>query len=427
MGHNRPRVDKATCKQIFRDHWEAFQQRYPRYQQREVREVIDKMLGGGDPASGSITSLCAHCLEEKRIACSGKSSFCLSCCKVYSDHWVAHIGQTLYEGVSYRHVVLTVPKALHLFFSRDRLLLAELMQGGVAMWQDALRWVKRGVLEAGDVVVLETAGRAGHWNPHRHILMTSGGVTPDKGWCEVDYVPFAVLHKKWQYPRFTMLKERVQTREIRQTIDALWRQYPRGLVAYLEKGKVPAGSAGLAYYLAQDVVRPPIALRRILRYDGQQVRYWYNDHKTNRRQEETMPALEFIGRMVQHILPKGFHRVRYYGLHATCKAKKVRGVLKQLLVALGRLIKGTYRILPRRNYRERVLARTGRDPLCCGRCRRVMMLWKVWHPRYGVVYDELKEIKRGRYGPRRGVSRRDDMDGDRQEPLVQLPRSRVWI
>ena len=43
--------------------------------------------------------------------------------------------------------------------------------------------------------------------------------------------------------------------------------------------------------------------------------------------------------MVQHILPKGFHRIRYYGLHATCKAKKVKGVLTALMVALGRWIK----------------------------------------------------------------------------------------
>src|SRR5262245_39104738 len=53
-------------------------------------------------------------------------------------------------------------------------------------------------------------------------------------------------------------------------------------------------------------VSPPISLRRILRYDGQRVRYWYNDHKTKQRQEEEVSALMFIGRMVQHILPKGF-------------------------------------------------------------------------------------------------------------------------
>jgi Transposase zinc-binding domain len=116
MTHDSRRVDKATFKQIFRDHWESFQQRYPRYQQPEVQTVIEKMLGCGEPASGYITYMCAHCLEEKRVAFSCKSSFCLSCCKVYIDQWVAHIGQTLYEGVSYRHVVLTMPKTLQLCF-----------------------------------------------------------------------------------------------------------------------------------------------------------------------------------------------------------------------------------------------------------------------------------------------------------------------
>ena len=96
---------------------------------------------------------------------------------------------------------------------------------------------------------------------------------------------------------------------------------------------------------------------------------------------------------MQHILPKGFHRIRYYGLHATCKAKQVKGVLTALMVALGRVIKGTYRIVAQKTYRDRVLASTGRDPLRCGRCGREMMLWQVWHPRYGVVYDELQAIK----------------------------------
>jgi Putative transposase len=61
------------------------------------------------------------------------------------------------------------------------------------MLSDALSWRKKVQLEAGYVAVLETAGRSGHWNPHRHILMTSGGMTPQKRWREVDYFPFTVL------------------------------------------------------------------------------------------------------------------------------------------------------------------------------------------------------------------------------------------
>jgi len=123
--------------------------------------------------------------------------------------------------------------------------------------------------------------------------------------------------------------------------------------------------------------------------------------------------------MVQHILPKGFHRIRYYGLHATCKAKKVKGLLTALMVALGRLRRGTYRIAVRTS-RERVLASTGRDPLRCTRWSGEMILWQVWHPRYGVVYDELHEIKRGRYGPRRGIPPDAGANGDGAQPMRQL-------
>ena len=272
------------------------------------------------------TYLCPHCLEEKRGAFSCKSSFCLSCCKVYIDQWASRIGRTLYEGVSYRYVVLIMPDALHIEFYRHRGLLADLMQCGGAMLHDALSWFKKVKLEAGYVVVLETAGRTGHWNPYLHIVMTSGGMTPQHKWREVDYFPFTVLHKKWQYHLFTMLKHRMNTRALKDKIDALWRKYTQGLVAYLEEDKVPGGGEGLAYYLAKYVVSPPISLRRLLGYDGQRVRYWYNDHKTKKRQEEEVPVLTFIDRMVQYILPKGFHRIRYYGLHAHVQSQEGEGV-----------------------------------------------------------------------------------------------------
>jgi hypothetical protein len=52
MATTRQRVDRNTFKQIFRDHWRPFQQGHPRYQDRHVQAVIDKMLGCGTPESG---------------------------------------------------------------------------------------------------------------------------------------------------------------------------------------------------------------------------------------------------------------------------------------------------------------------------------------------------------------------------------------
>src|SRR5215471_19171617 len=147
-------------------------------------------------------------------------------------------------------------------------------------------------------------------------------MTPQKRWREVDSFPLPVLPKKGPSPLCTMLKQRGGTRASQAKSDTLWHTYPRGLVAYLEEGKVPAGGEGLAYYVAQYVVSPPISLRRIWSDDGQRVWYGDNDHKTKQRQKEEGSALTCMGRMVQQSLPQGCHRIRYDGLHATCKAKK---------------------------------------------------------------------------------------------------------
>jgi hypothetical protein len=254
---------------------------------------------------------------------------------------VAHIGRTLYEGVADRHVVWTMPDALPLALSRDRPLLADLRQCGVAMRSDALSWCTQGKLEAGYGVVRETAGRSGHGPPPRHILRPAGGMTPQKRWREVDAFPCKGLPKPWPSHLCTMLKPRVGTRAIKDQLDALGRQSAQGWVAYLEAGKVPAGGAGVADSLAKYVVSPPLSLRRILSDDGQRGRSGYNDHKTQQRQADEVSARTWIGRMVQPMLPKGLHRMRSYGLHATWKAKQVQEVLTGRMVALGRWLKGT--------------------------------------------------------------------------------------
>jgi hypothetical protein len=115
---------------------------------------------------------------------------------VSSDEGVSHIGRPLYAEVPYRHVVLTVPDVIRLPFFHDRSLLAALMTCGVQMLGEALSWCNKVALEAGYVVVLETAGRAGNWNPHLHILLTSGGVTPQHRWRAVSYFPYEELHKR---------------------------------------------------------------------------------------------------------------------------------------------------------------------------------------------------------------------------------------
>jgi hypothetical protein len=144
-----------------------------------------------------------------------------------------------------------------------------------------------------------------------------------------------------------------------------------------------------------------LALSRIVAYDRAQgtVTYWYRDHlNQGRKTVETVSRATFIGPLVQHILPKGGKRIRYYGLQATCTLKQMRA---QLMTALHVAVQQVMDIgdmpITRPRYRERMLSAFGHDPLMCPRCGGVMWLWQVWHPQYGIVYDELERMKQGGY------------------------------
>ncbi|MEK9149329.1 MAG: transposase, partial [Candidatus Desantisbacteria bacterium] len=267
-------------------------------------------------------------------------------------------------------------------------ILSEFMKTGHVFFHDVVSyWVKEQV-EVGSAVVLQTSGRSGSYNPHLHIICTSGGMTKDGCWKGFGFIDFVLLHRKWQYHLLKMLRENVKSEEMEEEIDRCWREYPKGLVAYIEKGDVPNGGRGLAYYLAKYVVSPSISLKRIIRYEGQKVRYWYNDHTTGRRMDDEVDVRAFIGRMVQHILPKGFQRIRYYGLHATCRASSVREELKNLLSDVSSDITGTYQVTGS-SYRRRIKKSFGIDPLRCLICGQEMKFEGIWHPQYGWIVNNF--------------------------------------
>jgi hypothetical protein len=253
--------------------------------------------------------------------------------------------------------------------------------------------------------------------------MTSGGVhVRSERWIALGYFNYETIHKKWQYHLFGMVKAYFDSARINRLVHELWRKYPKGLVANVSKGNVPNKCKGLARYLAKYVASPPIAVRRIVNYDGKTVKYWYQDHKTQSKKFETVDVYTFIGRMVQHIMPKHFHRVRYYGLESTKCFKKWSEVISYGVKMLGKVIKGAYEIVTKNDYRERYKKISGHDPMKCRYCGGEMGLWKIWHPKHGYIYDESENIKGGKYdSPREqsnsGEARRTVRPSSRGVPL----------
>jgi hypothetical protein len=88
------------------------------------------MLGCGNPDKvGYIEYRCSQCGEGiHRVAMSCKSSLCLRCAKVCVDNWVSQVSKMLYEGVTYRHIVLTMPAMLRTaFYQQSQALLGPFM------------------------------------------------------------------------------------------------------------------------------------------------------------------------------------------------------------------------------------------------------------------------------------------------------------
>ena len=69
-------------------------------------------------------------------------------------------------------------------------------------------------------------------------------------------------------------------------------------------------------YIGRYLGRPVIALKRIDSYDGENVTFHYNRHEDNAYVKRTIPAIEFIKLLIQHIPEKHFKMIRYYGLYA---------------------------------------------------------------------------------------------------------------
>ena len=404
-----PARDWHVFQQIVAEHWDGFKHAHPRYQTSYYDGLVAKMLRCGDPDQmGSVAYRCLQCGEgTHRVAMSCKSSRCLRGAKVAVDTWVSQVSKVLHEGVISRHIILTVPAMFRTTFDQNAaVVLSAFMRCGVPCLDDFSSAVRGKALRGGSITVLHTHGRNGQYHPPRHLLAPSGGYDGQgERWEHLNDLPYDLLRRTWQWHLLSMVRKTLKTDAINQWVDTCFRQYPNGLVTNVQKGQVPSQYQSVARYVAKYVVSPPLAGRRIDRSDGERVTYHYRSHRTERVEQETVGVETFIGRMMQQTMPPGFKRIRSYGVQATKTFAKVKGVIQAALAKGESVVKGAVKIIARLPYRQRYEQSTGRDPLRCPHCQGEMEVWRIWHPTYGVIYDEGEVIKRGTYAasvPRAG-------------------------
>jgi DNA-directed RNA polymerase subunit RPC12/RpoP len=396
---NKPNI----LLQIFERSWDAFKQKFPSYSTSYYDSVIEKVIGCGDPQFGYLEYRCLDCGQSSHlVGFSCKTKFCLRCGRIFAEDFVTEVMGKLHPGVVYRHLILTIPEQLRSLFYQNRHkpdLFNLFFQSGWNCVQSVIKVSTKKQLQCGCLMVVHVVGRKSDYKPHLHILVMDGGVDHHSGqWVGLGYFPYKILHKKWQYHLLEMVKKFSKAPSICKLVNELWEKYPNGFVGQILKGTVPKKSQKLAKYLAKYLFRPSISLRRIKSYDAKEgtVTYEYQSHKSKKTEVEKVDVMTFVGRMVQQILPKGFQRIRYYGLQASRSYKKSKDLI---MAAMKKVIiineeEGVIRATGKPKYFDRLREWGQEDLLRCKHCGSRMTLVKVWIESKGVVFDLLSVLSR---------------------------------
>jgi hypothetical protein len=182
--------------------------------------------------------------------------------------------------------------------------------------------------QIGMIGVLHTWGRNLSYHPHVHYLVPAGGIAKDGNWLpsrKSFLLPVKALSKIFR-AKFRAALQR--TAHYQGIPEEVWHQ---DWVVHCQ----PVGSGQHALkYLAPYIFRVAISNNRILKMQDGKVTFYYKASDTGKTKTCTLSAIEFIRRFLQHVLPKGFVKVRYYGFFSSgCRAKLA--ALQQQLGASG--------------------------------------------------------------------------------------------
>ena len=137
-------------------------------------------------------------------------------------------------------------------------------------------------------------------------------------------------------------------------------------------------------YIGRYLGRPVIATSRIDKYDGDNVTFHYNRHEDGKYIEETIPAIDFIKRLIRHIPEKHFKMIRYGGLYA-----RHREIDSKLYRAVSKSKHRIYRSF--NQWRTAILTSFGYDPLECPNCKHKMTVLEIYYNHKCVSLEELYE------------------------------------
>lgn len=318
-------LPRYTIQHILLDNknWGKYKVSHPDLNPHIIQE-IEKMLDCCNPNKGFFYGYCKHCDKEIicHVKCNGR--ICNRCGKSYVERWMRKAKKKVISEM-HRLVTLTVPADLRPILENRWDLLKILQDSAKQTLEEIANLVCKKKVKIGILVGLQTYGQAINFHPHVHCMVVEKA--KHKGeLINFNYIPKDILRKKWQYIVLTNLSKANISLKEKQKVHEMFEQYPHGFIT--DVGRRSMNRSGVIKYLSRYMRHPPIANSRIVYYGKGKVVIKLKD-KLGREYHKLFTVEEFITDLIQHIPPKQFRIVRWYGLYSRRDVRLSRKYLKQ--------------------------------------------------------------------------------------------------
>ena len=368
-----------VLQQIFTDYYEEIE--YTLHPRKTEMENIDKMIHCGDPSFGGAMYGCPHCGKLKFVPFRCHSRFCPTCGNKYAMERTTSMSFKL-VNVTHRHCVFTIDESLREFFLKDRSLLDCLFHSANSVITRMFyKMNKSKNFTPGFIMVLHTFGRDLKWNPHIHCLISEGGYSDDGFWRNVKHFDYTFLRNAFRTALLNEMESKIGS-SFKKVKAKCYREHQQGFYVYAKPNLCDPRI--VVKYIGRYLGRPAIATSRIDKYDGEMVTFHYNRHEDEQYIEETIPAMEFIQRLIRHIPEKHFKMIRYGGIYA-----RHREIDSKLYRAISKSKHHIYRSF--NQWRTAILSSFGYDPLVCPDCQYRMEFLELYFNHQRVSLEEMYE------------------------------------
>jgi hypothetical protein len=318
---------------VFRRHGEAWRAANAAHVNLAQRRVMTAIEVCRTAALGGHVERCEDCSHTRIAYNSCRNRHCPKCQWRAAQAWLAAREAELLP-VPYFHVVFTLPAKIGAIAYQNKAKVYGMLFSAAAETLTTIAADPKHLgAEIGLTAVLHTWGQNLHHHPHVHCIVPGGGISSDgERWvpCRPGFfLPVRVLSRLYRRLFLERLEEAQANGELQFFYDLAGLKESDAFVAHLAPlrktewvvyAKQPfAGPAQVLAYLARYTHRVAIANSRLHQIDDNHVSFRWKDYRENglhKFKVMRLDAGEFMRRFLLHVLPDGFHRIRYYGLFA---------------------------------------------------------------------------------------------------------------